>query len=101
MGERNDLDRRYIVRNEFREVHVERLRGLKCVQGTETRFVGNTMTNICCNPCQNILLDRYLLTAGPTAAKPPQRRAAAEWRDKRADKQTDRQTDRQTDAWQC
>jgi len=34
---------RKIVRNEFREV--ERLRGMKCFPGSETHFVGNTMTN--------------------------------------------------------
>jgi len=32
-----------IVRNEFRQV--ERLRGMKCFAGGETRFVSNTMTN--------------------------------------------------------
>jgi len=32
-----------IVRNEFREV--ERLRGMECFQGSETQFVGNTITN--------------------------------------------------------
>ena len=34
---------RKIVRNDFRQV--ERLRGMKCLPGGETQFVGNTMTN--------------------------------------------------------
>ena len=31
------------MRDEFREV--ERLSGVKCFPGSETQFVGNTMTN--------------------------------------------------------
>ena len=43
LEERKVLKYSEIVRNEFREV--ERLRGMKCFPGGETRFVGNTMTN--------------------------------------------------------
>ena len=45
-------------------------------------------------PTSRAAIDRYLLVAEPTAANPPQRRAAAAGWNRRTDRQTDRRTDR-------